>query len=68
MSDIVEHALSQREDRPGHMQVTWSITFVNNETRSGKIGMLGEGNYALEKGDRVYFFNSDKVVYMHPLD
>jgi hypothetical protein len=68
MDDIVACALDQREDTPGHGQVTWRITFTNNESRVGTIGMLGNGNYALmssiHKG-RVYFFNADKVVYMH---
>jgi len=63
--DIVELALDQREDRPGHGAAEWIITFLNNESKSGTIGILGDGCYALTHGQRTYFFQADKVVYMY---
>jgi len=67
MSDVVGQAIANQEDRPGHGELTWSVTFINNETKSGTIGIVGDGTYALEKGERVWFFTADKVIYLHPL-
>lgn len=64
MSDIVEAALEQREERIGHGQVQWTVNFVNGETRGGTIGILGDGNYALIGINTIYYFAADKVAFM----
>ncbi|MDN4061469.1 hypothetical protein QPK31_24920 [Massilia sp. YIM B02769] len=63
--DIVEYALVQREENPGHGEAEWSVSFVNGVTKDGTIGILGDGGYALMSGERTYFFNSDKVVFLY---
>ena len=63
--DIVELALEQGEERPGHGKGEWVITFVNGESKSGAIGILGDGYYALTHGSRTCYFDANKVTYMY---
>lgn len=66
MVDIVEAAIHNQENNPGHGEVIWIIVFVTNESIKGKIGILGGSNYVVEASDRTYFFSADKVAYMYP--
>jgi len=66
MSDFVLDALSNQEDNPGHGQLSWSVTFINGETKTGKIMIAGDSTYALEAGDRVWFFTAEKVIHLEP--
>ncbi|MDO8052055.1 hypothetical protein O3301_26650 [Janthinobacterium sp. SUN211] len=45
---------------------TWNVTFMNNETVSGKIEHIGGGQYHLDSRSSHYYFSDEKVMYMQP--
>lgn len=65
MSDVVSAAISHAAaNLSANKQTRWAVTFVNNETRTGTLQPLGNGNYAIHGKPSIYFFPAVQVAYL----
>lgn len=44
----------------------WSVTFLTNEVKRGRIVPVDEGVFALVNARQVFFFNEEHVVHISP--
>lgn len=65
MTDIITAAFTHEVQEGRDPDVKWTVVFVDNESRSGKLVDLGQGNYALNKEGTVYYFSADKVIRLY---
>jgi hypothetical protein len=67
MTDIVTSAtIHANLQHATDKETIWTVTFTNNETRSGTLMSIGNSDYVLNKGDRAYYFSAAQVVYLYP--
>lgn len=64
MGDFLAYVIADAANGGAGSHLTWSVTFLDGQTRIGRIEHLGDTAYLMDDGDKFYFA-SDKVVHIH---